>query len=75
MRGISPHMSIYNKYKWINFTHKLKRHNGLKTNSSYKLPTSKLQRQQRKLENIGVKYFLIKLKESNINKINKVILT
>lgn len=25
MRKVSPNMNIYNKYKWVNFTHKLKR--------------------------------------------------
>lgn len=47
----SLNISIYNKYKWVNFAQNLKRHTGLKT-KSYKLTSSELQK-HRKLENTG----------------------
>lgn len=50
-------MNIYNKYKWVNFIHKSKRHNELKIKSSCKLTTSKLWQQHKKLENVGGKTF------------------
>lgn len=56
MSKVRPNTSIYNKYKLVNFTHKLKRYNGLKTKACFKLTASKLQQ----LENVRLKDILIK---------------
>lgn len=45
IKGVSINISIYNKYKWVNFNQTLKRLTGLKT--TYKLTLSKLQQQHK----------------------------